>query len=151
MTTIPPPAQDEKVDATHSETAVFAGGCFWGKHVRGVKQVASGYTGGAAGTAQYETLSDDALRPHDKGVRTLRVTHVANGEIALQLAGRHDKATSAACKRTDHGRFRRKTGHILPQPRGLVSNSFVARLLPGSGPVAFVSNSISWERDRLHC
>lgn len=27
---IPPPAQDEKAGAAHAETAVFAGGCFWG-------------------------------------------------------------------------------------------------------------------------
>src|SRR6201996_9164864 len=62
-TKIPAPVQDEKAAAAHSETAVFAGGCFWGvqgvfEHVRGVKQVASGYTGGAAGTAQYETVSE---------------------------------------------------------------------------------------------
>jgi peptide-methionine (S)-S-oxide reductase len=60
-TKIPPPSQDEKVTANHNETAVFAGGCFWGvqgvfEHVRGVKQVASGYSGGAASTAQYETV-----------------------------------------------------------------------------------------------
>src|SRR2546421_11018461 len=44
------------------ETAVFAGGCFWGvdavfRHVRGVLQVVSGYAGGDAGTARYELVS----------------------------------------------------------------------------------------------
>ena len=44
------------------DTAVFSGGCFWGvdavfKHVKGVDQVVSGYAGGAANTAQYETVS----------------------------------------------------------------------------------------------
>jgi len=39
-------------------TAVFAGGCFWGvdavfKHIKGVKNVVSGYSGGSAGTAKY--------------------------------------------------------------------------------------------------
>jgi peptide-methionine (S)-S-oxide reductase len=39
-------------------TAVFAGGCFWGvdavyKHLKGVKKVVSGYSGGSAGTASY--------------------------------------------------------------------------------------------------
>ena len=62
-TKIPPPVQDETPGAMHSETAVLAGGCFWGvqgvfEHVRGVKQVASGYSGGAADTAQYETVSE---------------------------------------------------------------------------------------------
>jgi peptide-methionine (S)-S-oxide reductase len=62
-TTVPAPKQDETVVATqHAETAVFAGGCFWGvqgvfQHVRGVTQVVSGYTGGAAQTAQYDTVS----------------------------------------------------------------------------------------------
>ena len=45
-----------------SATAVFSGGCFWGvdavfKHVKGVTKVVSGYAGGAANTAQYETVS----------------------------------------------------------------------------------------------
>jgi peptide-methionine (S)-S-oxide reductase len=44
------------------ETAVFAGGCFWGvdavfKHVKGVTDVVSGYSGGAAATAHYEMVS----------------------------------------------------------------------------------------------
>src|SRR5215472_7556018 len=60
---IPAPTQDEKAGAAHTETAVFSGGCFWGvqgvyEHVKGVQQVASGYTGGAADTAQYETVSE---------------------------------------------------------------------------------------------
>jgi len=57
-----PPAVDEATQA-HSETAVFAGGCFWGvqgvfEHVKGVKQAVSGYAGGAADTAHYEQVSD---------------------------------------------------------------------------------------------
>jgi peptide-methionine (S)-S-oxide reductase len=45
-----------------TDSAVFSGGCFWGvdavfKHVKGVEQVTSGYSGGNADTAQYETVS----------------------------------------------------------------------------------------------
>jgi peptide-methionine (S)-S-oxide reductase len=45
-----------------SETAVFAGGCFWGvqgvyQHVKGVTSAVSGFTGGARDTAHYETVS----------------------------------------------------------------------------------------------
>lgn len=59
---IPPPTLDEITQA-HSETAVFAGGCFWGvqgvfQHVKGVKNAVSGYAGGAANTAQYERVSN---------------------------------------------------------------------------------------------
>lgn len=44
------------------QTAVLAGGCFWGvdavfKHVKGVTEVVSGYSGGSESTAEYETVS----------------------------------------------------------------------------------------------
>src|SRR5439155_21863529 len=46
------------------QTAVFAGGCFWGgeadfEHVKGVKSVVSGYSGGTKETANYETVSSE--------------------------------------------------------------------------------------------
>jgi peptide-methionine (S)-S-oxide reductase len=49
--------------AAQSQTAVFAGGCFWGvdavfRHVKGVTRVISGYSGGDASTASYETVSE---------------------------------------------------------------------------------------------
>lgn len=45
--------------APRTETAVLAGGCFWGveavfEHVKGVKSVVSGYGGGSAKDAHYE-------------------------------------------------------------------------------------------------
>jgi len=48
--------------ASTQQTAVFAGGCFWGvqavfQHVKGVITATSGYAGGTAGTAEYETVS----------------------------------------------------------------------------------------------
>lgn len=57
---IPPPVADEASTAT-TETAVIAGGCFWGvqgvyQHVTGVSNAVSGYAGGEKGTAQYEDV-----------------------------------------------------------------------------------------------
>jgi len=45
------------------QTAVFAGGCFWGieavfEHVKGVTDARSGYAGGERKTAEYERVSD---------------------------------------------------------------------------------------------
>jgi peptide-methionine (S)-S-oxide reductase len=62
-TAIPPPAVDESLrTAPAAETAVLAGGCFWGvqvvfQHVTGVSMAVSGYAGGTKDTAQYETVS----------------------------------------------------------------------------------------------
>jgi peptide-methionine (S)-S-oxide reductase len=59
---IPPAAVDEPAGQAKSETAVFAGGCFWGvqgvfQHVKGVSRAVSGYAGGRKNTANYETVS----------------------------------------------------------------------------------------------
>ncbi len=60
---IPNPTVDAPLATTKGEqTAVLAGGCFWGveavfEHVKGVKKVESGYAGGSADTAEYETVS----------------------------------------------------------------------------------------------
>lgn len=61
---IPDPALDAPLAPSKGkETAVLAGGCFWGmeavfEHVRGVIDVKSGYAGGSARTARYELVSD---------------------------------------------------------------------------------------------
>lgn len=57
----PAPAYDPPVAAAQEE-AILSGGCFWGMqgvfaHVKGVREVAAGYTGGAADTAHYELVS----------------------------------------------------------------------------------------------
>ena len=50
--------------AASRETAVLAGGCFWGmeavfEHVKGVTDVVSGYAGGAARDANYDAVSSE--------------------------------------------------------------------------------------------
>src|SRR5262245_64596528 len=59
---IPPPAADAPAQNAGLETAVLAGGCFWGiqavyQHTKGVKNAVSGYAGGTQKDAVYETVS----------------------------------------------------------------------------------------------
>lgn len=59
--------------APHTETAVLAGGCFWGmesvfEHVKGVTGVVSGYAGGKAGDANYDSVSSEQTG-HAEAVR----------------------------------------------------------------------------------
>lgn len=61
------------VAAPRTETAVLAGGCFWGmeavfEHVRGVTNVVSGYAGGSASDASYERVSAERTG-HAEAVR----------------------------------------------------------------------------------
>lgn len=60
---IPAVAQDVP-KATGMQTAVLAGGCFWGmeavfEHVKGVKSVTAGYAGGTRDTASYDQVSTE--------------------------------------------------------------------------------------------
>lgn len=59
--------------ASRTETAVLAGGCFWGmesvfEHVKGVTNVVSGYAGGAARDASYDKVSSEGTG-HAEAVR----------------------------------------------------------------------------------
>jgi peptide-methionine (S)-S-oxide reductase len=59
----PKPAVDEALaSSSKPETAVFAGGCFWGvqavfEHVKGVQTATSGYSGGHVKSPGYELVS----------------------------------------------------------------------------------------------
>ncbi|MEH2296704.1 peptide-methionine (S)-S-oxide reductase MsrA [Nostoc sp.] len=59
--------------AKGKQTAVLAGGCFWGmeavfEHLKGVSDVVSGFSGGSAGTADYEIVSS-GLTGHAESVK----------------------------------------------------------------------------------
>jgi len=58
----PDPAVDPKPATTGPQTAVLAGGCFWGveavfERLNGVTHVVSGFAGGSKATAHYEIVS----------------------------------------------------------------------------------------------
>jgi peptide-methionine (S)-S-oxide reductase len=70
----PAPAVTVPSNAT-TETAIFAGGCFWGvqgvfQHVKGVKSALSGFTGGAGSTAHYDRVSEGDTG-HAESVRVM--------------------------------------------------------------------------------
>ena len=59
--------------AAPMQSAVLAGGCFWGmeavfEHVKGVRNVVSGYAGGSAGDANYSAVSSERTG-HAEAVR----------------------------------------------------------------------------------
>ncbi len=62
---IPAPVVDDHAQTSSKETAVFAGGCFWGvqsvyNRVKGVTATTAGYSGGMAGTANYTDVSSES-------------------------------------------------------------------------------------------
>ncbi len=73
---IPPPKQDVALTSAHGEqTAVFAGGCFWGtqsvfERVKGVLATKAGYAGGSAQTATYGQVTQENTG-HAESVRVV--------------------------------------------------------------------------------
>ncbi len=89
-TNIPAPTVDEPITGRpRAETAVLAGGCFWGvqgvfQHVKGVQSAQSGYAGGDAATANYDTVSSETTG-HAESVRiTYDPTQISYGQL-LQI------------------------------------------------------------------
>ena len=87
---VPPATQLETVDpSTKLETVVLAGGCFWGvqdvfQHLNGVKSAISGYAGGKADTAEYETVSTGTTG-HAESVQITFDPSVVNFATILQV------------------------------------------------------------------
>lgn len=73
---LPSPVVDDALaTATGKQTAVFAGGCFWGiqavfEHVKGVKSAISGYAGGNVASPSYEEVSSGSTG-HAESVRVV--------------------------------------------------------------------------------
>jgi peptide-methionine (S)-S-oxide reductase len=87
---IAPPVVDNPRSAGPMQTAVLAGGCFWGvqgvfEHVRGVQKVVAGYAGGEKSTAQYQTVSSGTTGHAESVKITFDPAVVSYGQI-LQIA-----------------------------------------------------------------
>ncbi len=73
----PAPALDDMRLAGKPQTAVLAGGCFWGmqavfEHVKGVRRVLAGYSGGSAATAHYAMVGGGTTG-HAESIRSYKI------------------------------------------------------------------------------
>jgi peptide-methionine (S)-S-oxide reductase len=93
--TVPPPPKVDVRPAGPTETAVLAGGCFWGiegvfEHVKGVRRVVSGYAGGRPGDASYDKVSSEATG-HAEAVRIVYdPRQVSYGTLLRVFFAAHD-------------------------------------------------------------
>jgi len=116
-----------------ADTAVLAGGCFWGmesvfEHVKGVTQVVSGYAGGSAQDASYDKVSSEGTG-HAEAVRITydpaRISYAQLLQIYFTVA--HDP-TEVNRQGPDVGSSYRSA--IFPQTpdQGRFAKAFIARL-----------------------
>jgi len=86
---LPPPALDVAPSGSGMQTAVFAGGCFWGvqgvfEHVKGVTRAVSGYAGGSVVDPGYEQVSSGRTGHAEAVSVTFDPSRVSYGKL-LQI------------------------------------------------------------------
>ena len=129
---IPPPSIDEITQA-HSETVVFAGGCFWGvqgvfQHVKGVKKAVSGYAGGAANTAQYERVSNGDTGHAEAVEVTFDPAQVSYGSLLQIYFSVAHNPTELNRQGPDHGTQYRSAIFVQSPEQQRVAQAYIAQL-----------------------
>jgi peptide-methionine (S)-S-oxide reductase len=129
---LPPPAVDEPAGAS-TETAVLAGGCFWGvqgvfQHVKGVKSAVSGYAGGPKDKAEYETVSSGRTG-HAESVRvTFDPKEISYGRILqIYFSVAHDP-TELNRQGPDSGTQYRSAIFPVDTEQARVAKAYIAQL-----------------------
>lgn len=129
---LPAPALDEPVTAA-VETAVFAGGCFWGvqgvfQHVAGVKEAVSGYAGGKAEDAKYQVVGTGRTG-HAESVRvTFDPKTVSYGRLLqIYFSVAHDP-TELNRQGPDRGTQYRSTIFPTSDEQAKVAKAYISQL-----------------------
>jgi peptide-methionine (S)-S-oxide reductase len=133
-TALSKPAVDETLASSPGqETAVIAGGCFWGiqavfQHVKGVISATSGYSGGAKATAEYEVVSTGTTN-HAESVKIVfdpsKITYGQLLQVFFSVA--HDP-TQLNQQYPDEGTQYRSVIFYANDEQKKVANDYIAQL-----------------------
>src|SRR5438270_13805511 len=135
VTEIPNPVLDAPIaSARGQQTAVLAGGCFWGveavfEHVKGVIKVTSGYSGGAASTAQYETVSTGATG-HAESVRIIYdPSQISYGQLLKVFFSVAHDPTELNRQGPDEGTQYRSAIFYKTDEQKRIADAYIAQLM----------------------
>jgi peptide-methionine (S)-S-oxide reductase len=129
---IPAPAMDEHA-GSGTETAVFAGGCFWGvqgvfQHVKGVDSAVSGYTGGSADTASYETVGSGRTGHAESVKITYEPSKITYGQLLQIYFSVAHNPTQLNYQGPDRGRQYRSTIFTQNADQKKIAEAYIAEL-----------------------
>jgi peptide-methionine (S)-S-oxide reductase len=148
--TIPDPVLDAPLAKTKgAETAVLAGGCFWGiqavfEHLKGVTAVTAGYSGGTADTAQYETVSTGATGHAESVKITYDPSQISYGQLLkVYFSVAHDP-TQLNRQGPDEGTQYRSAIFYGNEDQKRIAQAYIAQLdQAGVFPRAIVTQVIA--------
>jgi peptide-methionine (S)-S-oxide reductase len=129
---LPDPALDPAA-AAGDQVAVLAGGCFWGvegvfEHVKGVKKVLAGYSGGQARTANYDDVSDGDTGHAESVQITYDPAQVSYGQLLKIYFSVALDPTLVDRQGPDRGKQYRSAIFYATPAQKQVANAYVAQL-----------------------
>ena len=142
------PVPNPKVDAPLAkakgqETAVLAGGCFWGvqgvfQHVRGVMNATSGYSGGPSVAAEYEVVSTGGTGHAESVKITYDPSQISYGQLLQVFFSVAHDPTELNHQGPDYGtQYRSVIFYADPEQRR-IAEAYIAQLNAAkafSGPI----------------
>jgi peptide-methionine (S)-S-oxide reductase len=130
---VPAPALDNPKQPGALQTAVVAGGCFWGvqgvfEHVHGVRKVLAGYSGGAGLTAHYQDVGT-GMTGHAESVQiTFDPAEVSYGQLLqVYFSVAHDP-TQLNRQGPDSGSQYRSSIFYADDTQRHIAESYIAQL-----------------------
>ena len=129
----PDPTQDVKTPGTGAQTAVLAGGCFWGvegvfERLNGVSDVVSGYAGGSKSTANYTIVSTGATGHAESVKITYDPNRITYGQLLkIFFAIAHDP-TELNRQGPDEGTQYRSSIFYVNEEQKQVATAYIKQL-----------------------
>ena len=129
----PDPAQDVKEPGAGMQTAVLAGGCFWGvegvfERLNGVSDVVSGYAGGSKSSASYEVVSTGATGHAESVKITYDPNRISYGQLLkIFFAIAHDP-TELNRQGPDEGTQYRSSIFYVNEEQKQVATAYIKQL-----------------------
>ena len=132
-TVIPPASVDNPKSAGPLQTAVLAGGCFWGvqgvfEHLNGVHRVVSGYAGGDKSTAEYETVSGGQTGHAESVEITFDPNEVSYGQILQVFFSVAHDPTQLNRQGPDSGTQYRSSIFYTDDSQKKIADAYIAQL-----------------------
>jgi peptide-methionine (S)-S-oxide reductase len=132
---LPDPAVDAPRAAAPAamQSAVFAGGCFWGvqavfQHLKGVQMAVSGYAGGASETAKYEQVGSGRTGHAESVQVTYNPAQISYGQLLkVFFAVAHDP-TQVNRQGPDVGTQYRSALFFTNDEQRKIAQAYVAQL-----------------------
>jgi peptide-methionine (S)-S-oxide reductase len=129
----PDPLQDVKIASGPAQTAVLAGGCFWGveavfERLKGVSDVVSGYAGGSRATAHYEVVSTGTTGHAESVQITYDPAQISYGQLLkIFFAIAHDP-TELNRQGPDEGTQYRSVIFYATPDQKMVADAYIRQL-----------------------